>query len=50
LLQKEVVLPSGAIFIGLTTKGSITGSGKLVFPDDSVYVGEIKKGMPHGNG
>jgi hypothetical protein len=50
LVKKEVVLQSGAIFIGLTTKGSITGTGRLVFPDDSVYEGEIKKGMPHGNG
>lgn len=45
------MLPDGAVFRGKSASSkSVTGMGTLVWPDQSTYEGQIKKGQPHGFG
>ena len=48
---REFTLASGVVFKGLSTKREpLTGDGQLIYPDGSIYVGQIRKGLPHGHG
>ena len=48
---REFKLASGVIFKGLSSKKEpLTGDGQLIFTDGSLYVGQIRKGAPHGQG
>ena len=44
-------MPNGVIFNGLSTiKNPTRGDGQLIYADGSIYIGQIKKGQPHGHG
>ena len=44
-------MPNGVIFNGLsTTKNPTSGDGQLIYTDGSIFIGQIKKGQPHGHG
>ena len=48
---RSITLPNGVVFNGLSTlKNPTTGDGQLIYPDGSIYIGQIKKGQPNGHG
>ena len=47
----EFVMSNGNIFKGMSSlKDPLTGVGQIIFTDGSLYVGSIRKGLPHGHG
>ena len=48
---RSITMTNGVVFNGLSTaKQPTTGDGQLIYPDGSVFIGQIKKGQPHGHG
>lgn len=48
---RSITLTGGVIFNGISNaKTPATGNGQLVYPDGSVYIGEVKMGVPNGHG
>jgi hypothetical protein len=43
-------LPDGAVYEGELRKGLLSGSGRLVWPNEEYYEGEFKDGLFHGDG
>ena len=50
MINREVVMPDGALFKGKAFKNLLSGFGTLMWPDNSTYEGQIKKGLLHGQG
>ena len=50
LIYREISLPDGGVFRGHCTLNPISGFGNVIWPDMSIYDGEIKKNLPHGRG
>ena len=50
-VYKEIKMSNGILFKGLSTKKNpLSGEGQLIYPDGSLYIGQIKKGQSHGHG
>ena len=50
-VYKEIKMPNGILFKGLSTKKNpLSGEGQLIYPDGSLYIGQIKNGQSHGHG
>ena len=48
LEYKELVLPDGSLFFGYCFKRQLTGYGSIKFVYESIYEGQVKRGVPNG--